>query len=144
MIGLLMKGAGLALGLGRRAITAAPGLARSWWKAGLGAAIGAALALPVGQCQGRGQERQANAVRVAAAAELQAEKNRAAAEAAALQRDTDAAKVDQAEKERNHAIDAAPPGRAGSSSLALTCQRLRQQGARPETLPAYCRPDGAR
>jgi hypothetical protein len=134
----------LAAGLGGRLLAGAPGFIGAWWKAGVGVAIGAALALPVGQCQGRGQERQAAKARAAAAAELQQTKNAAAAQAAAAERETDQAAVTVQQKARNDAIDAAPGGRAPPSSLALGCQRLRQQGVAEPALPAHCRPGGPR
>jgi hypothetical protein len=118
-------------------------LARTWWKAGLGALIGAALALPVGRCQGVDVEKARQRERDRAAAEIQQAKNAAAAQAAAAERETDTAAVTVQEKARNDAIDAAPGGRAPPSSVALGCERLRQQGTRPESLPAVCRPGRA-
>lgn len=125
------------------AFATARGVLKSWWKAGLGVAIGAALALPVGRCQGVDVEKARQREREKAAAELQAARNDAAAQAAAAERTIDAATVTAQEKGRNDAISAAPAGRAAPSSVALACQRLRQQGTRPEALPAACRSGGA-
>lgn len=119
------------------------GLARSWWKAGIGVVIGCVLALPVGRCQGVDMEKARQKERDRAAAEMQAAKNDAAAQAAAAERANDTAAIASHEKGRNDAISSAPPGRAAPSSVALACERLRQQGTRPEALPAACRSGGA-
>lgn len=121
-------------------LAGAPGFARAWWKVGLGVTLGVILALPLGRCQGVQAERHRQAEAARAAAQLQAHKNASAAQAAAAERALDAAHVATDERTRTDAIDAAPAGRAQPSSVALACQRLRQQGARPETLPAACGP----
>jgi hypothetical protein len=119
---------------------AALALARSWWKAGLGVVIGAALALPVGQCQGANAEKSRQAARNAEAA-LQAEiRNTAAKEAAAAQRAADLARVTAAEKGRTDAIRAGADEAPSGPELRLACERLRAQGTAAARLPAVCRP----
>lgn len=112
------------------AFAGAMGLVRSWWKLGLGAMLGAALALPVGQCQGRAHERQAADLRAAEALAVAQAKNHAASEAAADQRLDDTLATRQFEQDLSHADDAAPDARPSDARRALLCARLRDQAAR--------------
>lgn len=124
-------------------IALAPLLAfgRSWWKAGAGAVLGAALALPVGQCQGKAQERQAAALRGAEAVAVAQAKNHAASEAAAVQRLDDTLATRQLEQDLSHADDAAPDARPSDARRALLCARMRDQAARGgPAVPADCGP----
>jgi hypothetical protein len=122
---------------------AALALGRAWWKAGVGVVIGAALALPVGQCQGANAEKARQKTRDAEAA-LQAEiRNAAAKEAAAAQRAVDLARVTAAEKGRTDAIRAGADEAPSGPELRLACERLRAQGTAAARLPAVCRPGGS-
>ena len=59
-------------------------------------------------------------------------------EQAALQRLADQAAVDAMGGKYNEAIDAAPPGAPGASSVALGCERLRRSGATSDTFKRIC------
>jgi hypothetical protein len=71
------------------------------------------------------------------AAQLKAEKQaRRSDETAARQRVRDTTKIENEERVRNEAIEAAPNSAPDAASVALGCQRLRDARVRP--LPAVC------
>ncbi|WP_287459181.1 hypothetical protein [Sphingomonas sp.] len=74
-----------------------------------------------------------------AAADLDAERKRAnQLEQTALQRLADQATVDAMGRIFNDAIDAAPGGAPGASTVALGCERLRRAGATSDTFKRIC------
>lgn len=113
-------------------------LARSWWKAGLGAVLGAALALPVGQCQGRQTARADYRAAVAEANARAQAANAALLEKAAQERATDTAKITEAAKGRSDAINAGPDAPTSGPECRLNRKRLLDAGF-PERDLAECR-----
>lgn len=113
-------------------------VARTWWKLGAGAILGAALALPVGQCQGRGHARGEMRTDVAEANARAQAANAALIQAQAAQREADAAKTATAAKGRSDAIHAGPDALPSRPECRLQRQRLLNAGAREADLPA-CR-----
>ncbi len=120
------------------AFEAAKAVVGSWWKLGAGAVIGAALALPLGQCQGADQERQRQAAKAAQTAAAAQKANTARVERQAAQREADRAHITQAAKGRTDAIEAGPDGPLSGPERRLQCQRLLDLGYAPADLPA-CR-----
>lgn len=125
--------------MGVGAIVAGASLLKAWWKPALGAVLGAALALPVGQCQGAHAERARQEAKAAEAALQATIRNDAAKEAAALQRQADQATVSAAEKGRTDAIRAGNDEAPSGPELRLACQRLRAQHVAEHRLPEPCR-----
>jgi hypothetical protein len=114
-------------------------LARSWWKAGLGAVIGAALALPVGQCQGEREERTRQAARAAEARELAVTLNAARVQKQAVERETASAAILSSQQEINRADDAVPDSRPSDKRRAALCGRVRDLERRGAAIPADLR-----
>jgi hypothetical protein len=100
--------------------------------------LGAALALPVGQCQGRDAERTAGKARAAEAAAAAHKANTARVEAQAAQREADTARNLNLSKGRTDAIQAGPDGPLSGPELRLQCRRLRDIGYGPADLPPGC------
>ncbi|RAK68838.1 hypothetical protein [Phenylobacterium kunshanense] len=120
------------------ALSGAKTLARSWWKAGLGAVVGAALALPVGQCQGASAERARQAAREADAALREAVKDAAIKERLAADRLENTLTIHQQSKERTDAIQAGPDDHVSAAQRRLNCQRLRDAGFSEAKLAGRC------
>lgn len=116
----------------------AKALAADWWKAGLGAVIGAALALPLGQCQGADAERTRQAAKAAEAVAAAHKANAGRIERQAAQREADTATITHAAKGRTDAIQAGPDGPLSGPECRLQRQRLLDLGYAPADLPA-CR-----
>lgn len=120
------------------ALDAAKALIGDWWKAGLGAVIGAALALPLGQCQGADAERARQAAKAAEAVAAAHKANAGRIERQAAQREADTAIITQAAKGRTDAIQAGPDGPLSGPECRLQRQRLLDIGYAPADIPA-CR-----
>lgn len=120
------------------ALEAIRGAIGGWWKAGLGLVLGAALALPVGQCQGRDAERAAGKARAAEAAAAAHKANTARVEVQAAQREADTARNLNLSKGRTDAIQAGPDGPLSGPERRLQCRRLRDIGYGPADLPPGC------
>lgn len=116
--------------------------AKSWWKAGAGLLIGAALIFPVGQCSGAQNERtRAEAAQLRANARA-TEQNAKATEAAGGERLTDRVAVSALQQDLEHADDQTVDSGPSAARLALNCKRLRNQGVREADLAARCGPPG--
>lgn len=113
----------------------------AWWKAIVGAVLGALLIWPVAQCSGKkiGVQQMQLAVANANTKALE-QKNRADALAAA-QRITDTIAVSAREKALRDAIASTPDSAPDAVRIRLGCERLRHaNGSNQATLPAACRP----
>lgn len=110
-------------------------LARAWWKAGVGAILGAALALPVGQCQGRDHARTESRAKVAEADARAIAANAALNERLAADRAADTAKITETAKGRTDAIHAGPDERTSGPQCRADRKRLLNAGAREADLP---------
>lgn len=112
----------------------------SWWKAGVGALVGAALVFPLGQCSGvQIQKDRAKAASVKAIV-----RNSGATEKAAEQRGVDAASTAARAEGRLDAIQGIPDQRPSAVRCAYNRQRLLDHGVK--NVPAcqgYDRPGGA-
>lgn len=120
------------------ALGPAKALIASWWKAGLGVVLGAALALPVGQCQGRDAERTAGKARAAEAAAAAHKVNTARVQAQAAQREADTARNLNLSKGRTDAIQAGPDGPLSGPECRLQRRRMLDLGYAPADLPPGC------
>ncbi|WP_337186565.1 hypothetical protein [Phenylobacterium sp.] len=117
------------------ALDAARGVLGDWWKAAAGIVAGAALALPVGQCQGAHAARaELKAAQAEAAARAQAA-NAARVERQAAEREADTARNTAAAKGRSDAIHAGPDGPTSGPECRLNRERLLRDGARAADLP---------
>ena len=111
---------------------------KSWWKAGLGLIVGAALCFPLAQCDGRRQGRQAAALELSRANTRYLQQKAKADELAADQRITDTIAVNRQEEELRDAIAATPDERPDAVRIRLGCERLRQAGRDTSSIAA-CR-----
>lgn len=116
-------------------IPTALGFAKSNWRAIAGAVLGAALALPVGQCQGASAERAKLRADIAEAHARAEAANAALLERAGRERAADAAKITAAAKGRSDAIHAGPDARPSGPECRLARKRLLDAGAREADLP---------
>lgn len=120
------------------ALAGAKTIAKTWWKAGLGVVIGAALALPVGQCQGASAERARQAAREADAALREAMRDAAIKERLAAARLENTLTIQQQSKERTDAIQAGPDDHVSAAQRRLNCKRLRDAGFSEAQLAGRC------
>lgn len=112
-----------------------------WWKLGAGAVLGAALALPLGQCQGRVQERTRNAAAVAEANARAQAANSALLEKASQERAADTAKITEAAKGRTDAIRAGPDAPPAAPHCRADRERLLNAGFSEADVAKHARPD---
>ena len=116
-------------------------IARSWWKALPGFAVGALLAFPLGQCSGKAEaERRAEANTAIARAEA-ALADSEAKEKSADERLNDAAKVADLRERLTDAVASLPDEVPSAHGVALGCQQLREAYHGAE-LPLACRSSG--
>ncbi|WP_294392018.1 hypothetical protein [uncultured Sphingomonas sp.] len=124
------------------ALTAAAGIARDWWKAGVGALLAAPLFFLLGQCSGRSTGEAMESGRQAQASVAAMQIDAGAKDTATIERTADHATIQTQQKEQADAIRTAPAGAPDAARVALNCQRLRQAGRDPASLPATCRSGG--
>jgi hypothetical protein len=113
--------------------------AATWWKAGVGAILGAALALPVGQCQGASAERTRQAAREAEARELAVTRNAARLQQQAAEREAAADDIRSSQQEMNRADDATPDARPSDKRRDALCARVRDLDRRGAAVSAELR-----
>jgi hypothetical protein len=120
------------------ALSAVGSVARTWWKAGLGALVAAPLFFILGQCDGR-QAGEIKAREALSQAAIKASQVDAAAkDAAAIERQADTTIIQTQTKELTDAVQAAPSSAPDAARVALNCARLRQAGRDTSAIPV-CR-----